>query len=108
MDCIPYRNQTASLAIEAAKKALERADIKKEEIGAILAATSTSDHLFPGVACMIQRELGFPEDVTAFDIYAACTGFLFGLQTAQGFLQSMDQHFVLLSKISRKAASAAL
>lgn len=85
-----------SLAIEAVKKALERAEIKKEEIGAILTATSTSDHLFPGVACMIQRELGFGEDVTAFDIYAACTGFLFGLQTAQGFLQSMDKKYVLV------------
>ena len=85
-----------SLAVEAAKKAMEAAGIDKNDVGAIICASSTSDHVFPAVASMIQSELGFPEELTAFDICAACTGFLFGLQTAQGLLNSIEKRYVLL------------
>ena len=93
-----------SLAIEAAQKAVKKAGIDKNEIGAVIVATSTSEHLFPAVACMIQQKLEIPEEIVAFDIYAACSGFLFSLQTAQGLLYSMEKPYILVvasEKLSR-------
>lgn len=79
---------TVSLALEAAKRAIAKAGIQKEKIGAVITATSTPDYIFPSVSCMLQQQLELSEEVTAFDISAACTGFLYGLQIAAGFVNS--------------------
>ncbi|MDD4527173.1 MAG: ketoacyl-ACP synthase III [Candidatus Margulisbacteria bacterium] len=79
---------TASLAIEASRKAIENAGIDKEEIDLIVVATTTPDYpLFPSTACLIQKELDIKK-VAAFDISAACTGFICALDVAASMMKS--------------------
>lgn len=85
-----------TLAISAGAKALEKSGVAKEEIGAVIVATSTSEYIFPSTACMVAKELGLDEEVASFDISAACTGFLYGLQIANGMINTMDKKYLLL------------
>lgn len=85
-----------SLAVMAAKQVIAEAGIDPGEIGAVLVATSTADYAFPSTACIVQQECGIPEDVIAFDISAACTGFLMGLATANGLFHSLGKPYILL------------
>lgn len=81
-------NQAASdLAYEASKVALERAGRKAGDIDLIIAATITGDMPFPSTACIIQDKLG-AKNAAAFDVNAACSGFLYGLYIADGFIRS--------------------
>lgn len=81
-------NQAASdLAYEASKVALERAALKAEDLDLIIAATVTGDMPFPSTACMLQDKL-CDKNAAAFDINAACSGFLYGLYIADGFIRS--------------------
>ena len=77
-----------SLAREASKKALERAGLRPEDIDCCIAATVSGDYTSPGVACSLQRDLGLREDIPVLDVNAACSGFLYGMETARGFLES--------------------
>ncbi len=74
---------TASLAAEAAKAALDMAGVSPAEVDLILVATITPDAVCPTVAGSVQKILG--ATCPAFDISSACSGFLFGLETASGF-----------------------
>lgn len=85
-----------SLAIEAAEKALERAGIDKREIGTVIVATATADHVFPSVACMVQKALGLETEVLAFDLSAACSGFLYGLSVCYSLLLNGRKKYALL------------
>ena len=81
-------NETTSyMAAEAAKRALAQSDIPAEDVDLILVATSTPDHCFPNAACMVQAAIG-AERAVAYDISAACSGFLFAVNTAHAFLGS--------------------
>jgi 3-oxoacyl-[acyl-carrier-protein] synthase-3 len=81
-------NQAASdLAYEASKVAIERAGRKAEDIDLIIAATITGDMPFPSTACILQDKLG-AKNAAAFDINAACSGFLYSLYIADGFIRS--------------------
>ena len=73
---------TASMAYEAAKKALADADMQPEDIELIIVATCTADTLVPSTACDIQGRLG-AKNAVAFDLNAACSGFIFALNTAR-------------------------
>ncbi|MCI8489258.1 MAG: ketoacyl-ACP synthase III [Lachnospiraceae bacterium] len=75
------------LAAQASRKALEEAGVKPEELDMILAATLSADKLLPCLSCELQRELGAVNAV-AFDINAACSGFMFALQTADMYIKS--------------------
>ena len=75
------------MAIEAAKRAIENAGISPEELDIILLATSSPDHCFPAGACEVQAAVGAVNAV-AFDISAACSGFLFALNTVQAYIQA--------------------
>jgi len=78
--------ETAStIGAGAAREALERAG--NPEIDAIIAATCSPDTLFPSVACLIQRQLNLG-GIPAFDINAACSGFVYGLAVAEGLMAS--------------------
>ena len=78
---------TSDLAIQAAKMAIEKSGIDKHKISLILVATCTPDHVTPSCACLVQEALGLNEDaVMAFDINAACSGFLYALQCAAKLL----------------------
>lgn len=85
-----------SLAAAAARQALARAGIDKNEIGACVAATFTPDYATPSVACLVQRELELPQDIPSFDLNAACSGFVYGLQTVRGLLLQSDRRYALL------------
>lgn len=78
---------TTGLAKEAACQALAEAGMKAEELDLILAATLSPDHVLPTLACEIQEALGAARAV-AFDLHAACSGFLFSLHTAAAYLMS--------------------
>ena len=93
---------TSDLAVEAAKKAIEAAQLEARDIELILVATATPDMFFPSTACLVQSALGI-ENAAAFDISAACTGFIYALSVANQFLQSGKYYFwingVILSRI---------
>lgn len=84
---IAVEETTASMSIEAAKQALEQAGIKAEELDLIIAATLSADHVLPPLSCEIQSALGAVHAV-AYDLCAACSGFVFALNTAQAYIQS--------------------
>lgn len=77
---------TTSLAILAGKRALENAGVASEEIEVIIVATCTPDYFFPNTACQVQEAIGAKHAV-AFDLSAACSGFLFALSTAQAYIK---------------------
>lgn len=77
---------TASMSAEAAKRALEDAGMKAEDIDLIIVATVSADHVTPSCACEVQAMIG-AEKAVAFDINAACSGFLFALNTASMYLK---------------------
>ncbi len=84
------------LCVRAAKAALERAGVSTAEIGACIVATVTPDTIVPSAACMLQRELGLPEDTPCFDLNAACTGFLYALHTMECLLNASPRKFGLV------------
>ena len=72
---------TASLALDAARRALEHAGISASDIDLIVLATATPDQTFPSSATKVQAALGI-NDCGAFDVHAVCTGFLYALSVA--------------------------
>ena len=77
---------TSTMAAEAARRAMESAGVKSEEIGLIVLATSTPDfNPFPSTACIVQGLLGCV-NAGAFDLQAACAGFVYALEQARGFV----------------------
>lgn len=83
---IASENEAASdLAYEASKKALKTANVKPEELDMILVATITPDMIFPATACILQDRLG-AKKAAAFDLEAACSGFLYGISIGSQFI----------------------
>jgi 3-oxoacyl-[acyl-carrier-protein] synthase III len=85
---IAEKTQTSSdLALEASKQALQAAGVAAEDIDLIIVATSTPDYVFPSTACLLQARLGV-KGSTAFDVQAVCSGFIYGIATADAFIKS--------------------
>lgn len=84
------------LAEGAARRALERAGLKPEDIGVCLVATFTPDYASPSMACLLQKQLGMAEDTICFDLNAACAGFLYGLKTAHALLADSPRPYALV------------
>lgn len=78
---------TASMSVVAAKRAMEDAGVKAEEIDLIIVGTITSDYVIPSTACEVQAAIGADRAV-AFDINAACSGFMFALHIADAYLKT--------------------
>ena len=78
---------TASMAAEAGRRALQDAGIGAEEVDLLIVGTITGDYVTPSTSCEVQEILGAVNAV-AFDINAACAGFMFALHTAHAYLQS--------------------
>ncbi|WP_028968890.1 beta-ketoacyl-ACP synthase III [Sphingomonas sp. URHD0057] len=78
---------TATLATDAARRALEHAGLQATDIDLIVLATATPDQTFPSSATKVQAALGI-DDCIAFDVHAVCTGFLYALAVADSMLRS--------------------
>lgn len=78
---------TSHMGFEAAKKALEVAQLTADAIDMIIVATITPDYMFPSTACLIQDKLG-AQHAGALDIQAACSGYIYGLSLAKAYVES--------------------
>lgn len=94
---IAEKDVTASaLAVPAAREALESAGVAPGELDLILCATSTPDMMFPSTACFIQNEIG-AGGCAAFDLLAACSGFVYALSAADAYIKSGAAKNVLIA-----------
>jgi 3-oxoacyl-[acyl-carrier-protein] synthase-3 len=85
----------ASLCVTAADKAMGRAGVDADELDAIVLATVSPDRRLPGTACDVQALLG-ADNAAAFDLAAACPGFIYGLGVAEGFIAAGTSRTVLV------------
>jgi 3-oxoacyl-[acyl-carrier-protein] synthase III len=86
---------TSDIAAKAATRAMKRAGVTPDQIDLIILATITPDMPFPSTACLVQRKIGAFR-AAAFDIEAACSGFIFGLEIGQQFIMSRTYDTVLV------------
>jgi len=86
---------TSDLGYQAALRALEAAGIEASQLDMIVVGTTTPDLIFPSTACLIQAKLG-ASGCPAFDVNAACSGFVFALSVADKFIRSGDARHVLV------------
>ena len=86
---------TSDMAIEASKKALDHAKLKAEDVDLVIVATMSGDMITPSTACIVQDKLGC-KNAAAFDISAACSGFIYGLSMAYGLIKSGVYKNILL------------
>ena len=86
---------TSLFAVRAARQALERAGIDAAELDLVVCATVTPDQILPSTACLIQAEIG-ANNAAAFDLVAACSGFLYGLSYANAMIGMGQARYVLV------------
>jgi 3-oxoacyl-[acyl-carrier-protein] synthase-3 len=86
---------TSDLGAAAALRAMKKAGVTAEQIDLVIVATITPDMLFPSTACLVQRKIG-AKRAAAFDLEAACSGFIYGLEIAQQFIMSRTYDTVLV------------
>ena len=86
---------SSDLALEASRRALEAAGLAAGDLDMIVVATSTPDYVFPSTACLLQAKLG-AKGGAAFDVQAVCSGFLYGLATADSFIRAGTVRNVLV------------
>lgn len=92
-----HKECTTSMGAEAAKIAIERANISKEDIDFIIFATLSPDYFFPGCGVLLQRELGITDtEIGALDIRNQCSGFIYGLSIADQFIKTGMYKNILL------------
>jgi 3-oxoacyl-[acyl-carrier-protein] synthase-3 len=87
-------DSTAGLAVAAGRQALERAGVTAADVDLVLLATCTTDQALPATSAHVQAELGVPGG--AFDLNAACSGFVYGLVTARGLLATGADRILLI------------
>jgi 3-oxoacyl-[acyl-carrier-protein] synthase-3 len=86
---------TSVMAIGAAKEALKKAGLQPGDLGAIIVATLSPDYPWPATACIVQEALG-AKQALAFDLSAACSGFVYALNTAEGLIATGSVKYVLV------------
>lgn len=86
---------TSTFAVRAGRMAIENANLGPEDIDMLICATVTPDMPLPATACIVQAELG-ASNATAFDISAACSGFIYGLSVAEKFIRAGEANNILL------------
>jgi 3-oxoacyl-[acyl-carrier-protein] synthase-3 len=94
---------TGDMAFHAAQMALQRGNLSPQEIDTVIVATTTPDQTFPSVAVQVQDRLGLPYGA-AFDVQAVCSGFIYGLATANSFIRSGQSQRVLLIGAEKMSA----
>src|SRR5471030_3274533 len=90
--------KSSDLAVHAAKKALEMADLQPNDIDLIIVASSTPDFFgsFPSTACIVQQKLGMTNNCAAVDVQAVCSGFVYAVSTANSFIKAGEHKNVLV------------
>ncbi len=78
---------TGSLSVIAAKRALEAARVRPEELDLIVLATVTGDYPWPATSCLVQAEIG-ARNAGAFDVSAACAGFIYGMANVSAMIET--------------------
>ncbi len=86
---------TSDMAVAAARKAIEAAGIETGDIDLIIVSTTTPDKVFPSTACIVQRQLEI-RNIPAFDVHAACSGFIYSLDIADRFIRTGGARCALL------------
>jgi len=86
---------SSDLAIRAAQRALDDADISPEQIGLVILTTVTPDYFFPATACLVQDAIG-AKNAGAMDMSSGCTGFIYAMAAGASFVRSGDYDYVLL------------
>jgi 3-oxoacyl-[acyl-carrier-protein] synthase-3 len=86
---------TSDMAVKAAQRAMKMAGVTAEQIELIVVATITPDMPFPATACLVQQKIG-ARRAAAFDLEAACSGFIYGLEIGQQFIMSRTYDTVLI------------
>jgi len=79
---------TVVMAVKAGKNALKSADISPKEIDLVIVGTVTPEMVFPSTACLVQSQLGIRSGAAAFDVSAACSGFLYALDAAEKYIKA--------------------
>lgn len=87
---------TSYMASQAAKNALDSSGVEADEIDLILVATCTPDHYFPSMACHVQRALNILRPIPAFDISAACSGFIYAMDIAKQYITAGSAKHVMV------------
>lgn len=87
---------TAYMASQAAQRALASSGLDGHQIDLILVATCTPDHFFPSMACHVQKALNISSTIPAFDLSAACSGFLYAMDVARQYIASGAAKHVLV------------
>ena len=87
---------TSDLALAAAQRAIESADIDPQTIDLIVVATSTPDFVFPSTACLLQNKLQIKNNGAAFDVQAVCSGFVYAIATVDALIRSGQHHTALV------------
>jgi len=86
---------TSDMAAHAARRALNMAGVSAQQVDLVIVATITPDMPFPATACLVQQKIGAPR-AAAFDLEAACSGFIYGLEIGQQFIMSRTYNTVLV------------
>ncbi len=96
---------TSYMASQAAIKALEASTIEAQDIDLILVATCTPEHFFPSMACHVQQALGIKRPIPAFDVSAACSGFVYALDIAKQYIATgTAKHIMVVGSESMSRA----
>jgi 3-oxoacyl-[acyl-carrier-protein] synthase-3 len=95
---------TSDMAVQAARRALEDAGLKASEIDLVVVATVTPDLLMPSCACLVQHKLGVPTTAACFDLNAACSGFVYALDTVCALVSSGRYKKALLIGVEKLSA----
>ncbi|MGI6212383.1 MAG: 3-oxoacyl-ACP synthase III family protein [Anaerovoracaceae bacterium] len=99
-----WEKTNADMAAEAAENAIRDAGVRKEDIGILIVCTFTPDAAAPSTASTVAGQLGLGEDLLAFDLNGACSGFLYGLAAADAFLaDAPDREAPLTDGSDRKS-----
>ena len=101
--CLTDGEPTWKMGAEAAKEAVKNAGIDPKEIGLIIDTTITSDFYTPSMACLIQNEIG-AENAAAFDLNAACSGFVYAVDSAKRYLQT-DENLKYVLVVANESLS---
>lgn len=94
---------TSDMAVEAAKRAMAKAGVAPDQIDLIIVATITPDRLFPSTACIVQDRIGAVR-AAAFDLEAACSGFVYALEVGSQFVASHTYNTVLIIGAEKMSA----